>query len=320
MERICRDREQGALIAAARERRHKLLITGASGFLGWNICRIAVKDFEVFGLSHRRPIDLPEVAGLQCDLSRYDEVKAVMQSVRPDAVIHAAAIASPDQCLEDPSGSRRINVDAACTIAGLCSDFRIPCLFTSTDLVFDGTTPPYSEASETSPINLYGEQKVAAEQGMLARHAGMIICRMPLMFGDVQAGAQSSIQPLIRALTEGTSISLFVDEFRTPVSGATAARGILIMLEKKPELIHLGGRERISRYAFGTLVAAALKLDGTIFRKADAGESLRPALRPRDVSFNSEKAFALGYAPQPLQREIEALACIQSSGKPLLQP
>jgi dTDP-4-dehydrorhamnose reductase len=289
----------------------KLLVTGAGGFLGWNICRLAMQHYEVSGVFHRHPIALPGIAHEPCDLGSYVEVKALMQRVRPDAVIHAAAIASPDRCMEDPAGSRRINVDAAVALAGLCSDARIPCLFTSTDLVFDGTRPPYSEASDPSPINLYGEQKVEAERAMRARHTAMTICRMPLMFGDVPPGAQSSIQPLIRALTEGTTISLFVDEFRTPVSGTTAAAGILLMLEKPPGLIHLGGKERISRYEFGKIVAAALGRDGSNIREARAADSVRLAPRPRDVSFDSVRAFSLGYRPKSILKEIKALDSIR---------
>ncbi len=291
----------------------KLLITGAGGFLGWNICRIAVRRYEVTGVYHRRHAGFPDVACVQCDLTCYAEVKAMMRQLRPDAVIHAAAIASPDQCLEDPSGSRRINVDAAVSLAGLCGEASIPCLFISTDLIFDGTSPPYSEASDPTPINLYGEQKVEAEQAMRARHGEMIICRMPLLFGDVPSGARSSIQPLIYTLTAGTEMALFIDEFRTPVSGTTAAAGILSMLEKKPELIHLGGKERISRYDFGKLVAAALGKDASAIRQDLAANSSRPAARPRDVSFDSSKAFSLGYRPQTIEKEIAALICISTA-------
>ncbi len=291
--------------------RKKLLVTGAGGFLGWNLCRMASGRYEVTGVYHRRQVDLPNVSMVQCDLTSFTDVKAMMRQIRPEAVIHAAAIASPDRCLENPFASRHINVDAAVSLAGLCSEAEIPCLFISTDLVFDGTAPPYSEASAPSPINLYGEQKVEAEQAMRARHGDVIICRMPLLFGDVPPGALSSIQPLIRALTEGTALALFIDEFRTPVSGATAASGLLTMLEKKPGLIHLGGKERISRYDFGKLVAAALGKDGSAIREDQAANSRRPAARPPDVSLDSSKAFSLGYRPPAIEEEIARLDCVR---------
>ncbi len=291
--------------------RKKLLVTGASGFLGWNLCRLAAEQYEVVGIFQRRPIALPGIIAERCDLTKFSEVNVMMRRIRPDAVVHAAAIANPDVCQENPVDSRLLNVDAAVSLAGTCSDARIPFLFTSTDLVFDGTSPPYAEESAPSPINIYGEQKIEAERAILARHAGAIICRMPLMFGDVPQGAQSLIQPLIRALNSGTAVSLFVDEFRTPVSGATAAAGILAMLKVKPTIIHLGGRERISRYELGKLVAAALGKDAASLRAARAGDTVRPALRPRDVSFDSGRAFSLGYQPQTLEKEIEALECIR---------
>ncbi|MFH0953754.1 MAG: NAD(P)-dependent oxidoreductase [Verrucomicrobiota bacterium] len=282
-----------------------LLVTGASGFLGWNICAAACETWRVVGVARAHPIAIPGVSVVACDLTRSADVAALYQNVRPDAVIHAAATAQPEACQRDPQASRRINVDAVINIAGLCADAGIPCVFTSTDLVFDGTRPPYRETDSVSPVSVYGEQKVAAEQGILARHPDALVCRMPLMFGDPGPVAASFLRGWLAGLTCDRDLPLFVDETRTPVSGRTAAAGLLMALGRATGTLHLGGRSRISRYAFGILLAELLGVSQARIQPVRQADIPALAPRPPDVSLDSSKAYALGYDPPPLRRDLE---------------
>jgi dTDP-4-dehydrorhamnose reductase len=218
---------------------------------------------------------------------------------------------NPNDCQEDPEASRRINVDASLYIAEQCAKRGIRCVFISSDLLFDGRNPPYSEASEPCPISRYGEHKLEAEIGMRSLCPDFLICRVPLMYGDVPPGASSCIQPMIAALREGREITLFTDEYRTPACGASAAEGILLALEKVRGIVHLGGRERISRYDFGIMLANALGIDRPQIRGVLQREVAMIAPRPPDVSFNSTKAFNLGYAPFSIDEELRRLECIK---------
>jgi dTDP-4-dehydrorhamnose reductase len=197
----------------------RLLVTGASGFLGWNICRIAKSDWTIYGIYNSHPIDIKGVKLIKNDIGKYNDLKNLFKQVKPDAVIHMAVVPDPNFCQENQSLSYKINTEAAINIAGLCSDLVIPCLFTSTDLVFDGLNPPYREEDEPSPLNIYGEHKTLAEIGMKRRCQSLVICRMPLMFGDPGPVASGFIKPLIRNMKLGIEVNLFKNEFRTPLSG-----------------------------------------------------------------------------------------------------
>ena len=107
-----------------------------------------------------------------------------MQEIRPEAIIHTAAISDVNYCQENPSETSKINRDSAINISGLCADLGIGFIFTSTDLVFDGLNPPYDETSPVSPISRYAEQKVEAEIKIQECNPNAAICRMPLMYGD----------------------------------------------------------------------------------------------------------------------------------------
>jgi dTDP-4-dehydrorhamnose reductase len=286
----------------------KILITGASGFLGWNLCRIARTDWEVYGTYNRQKIEIADVNLCQLNLTNIDLVRAEIDRIKPDAIIHTAAAAKPNFCQTNPEISYQINVVASKLLADICAKCQIPFVFTSTDLVFDGNNAPYQETDPVSPLNLYGEQKVTAEREILSIYPQANICRMPLMFGNAPSTATSFIQPWLTSLRSQQKLQLFVDEFRTPVSATTAAQGLLMALTKSSEMLHLGGTERISRYDFGCLLAEVFEFDRDLISPIYQRDLPMAALRAADVSLDSRKAIELGYILPSLRAELESIA------------
>ncbi len=286
----------------------KLLLTGASGFLGWNICREAYKSWEIFGTVFTHPVKIKGIKIIQIDLTRFREFKKVFKEIGPDAVIHTAALSSPDYCQQNKTETRKINVDTPVNIAELCADSNIPFVFTSSDLVFDGLNAPYKEEDIVCPVNIYGEQKVLAEEGILKRYPDAAVCRMPLMFGNPGPVASSFFQTMLAAFKEGRDLRLFEDEYRTPVSGKTAAQGIFIAIEKLSGLIHLGGMERISRYNFGLLMMGVLGIKDARLIRCRQKDITTSAPRPPDISLDSSKAYSAGFKPLPLKEELKLIS------------
>jgi dTDP-4-dehydrorhamnose reductase len=285
----------------------KLLITGASGFLGWHLCQLAKPEWEVYGTYLSHPLEIPGMKMLKANLTNFQELKRIFNDIKPAGVIHTAAHSQPNFCQTHPEESHAINVIASCNIAGLCAENSIPCAFTSTDLVFDGLNAPYRETDAVCPVNLYGEQKAIAEADMLERYPMTAVCRMPLMFGAATPTAKSFIQPFIETLKAEKELSLFIDEFRTPVSGTTAAKGLILALEKVNGIIHLGGKERISRYDFGQILVEVFQIPATGLKSCRQHDVKMAAPRPADVSLDSSKAFALGYQPLSVKEELQQL-------------
>lgn len=285
----------------------KLLVTGASGFLGWNICRVAASQWEVYGTYNSKAVEIPGVNIIQLDVANFQALKIVIEQIKPTAIIHAAAQSKPNYCELNPDETYPINVTASVNLAGLCADYSISCAFTSTDLVFNGLNPPYKETDPVSPVSIYGEQKVAAERGMLERNPNIAVCRMPLMFGKASPHAGSFIQGFIQGLKAGKELKLFTDEYRTSVSATTAAKGLLLAVEKARGILHLGGKERMSRYDFGRLMAEIFELPIEKIKPCLQQDVQMPASRPPDVSLDSSKAFKLGYQPLLMREELEAL-------------
>ena len=283
----------------------KLLVTGASGFLGWNLCQQAQANWEVHGTYFSHQVTIPGATLHQANLTDFATLDQLFQQVNPDAVIHTAAASKPNFCQTNREAAYAINVGVAVNVARLCGERNIPCAFTSTDLVFDGQNPLYKEEDPVCPINYYGEQKAIAEQKIAEIYPQVALCRMPLMFGLPSPVSPSFLQGMISNLKTGKEINLFTDEYRTPASARAASQGLLLAIEKQVQgILHLGGKERISRYDLGLLLAGILDLPTDTIKPGKQADVIMVAPRSPDTSLDSSKAFALGYKPLSLKEEL----------------
>jgi len=288
-----------------------ILITGSGGFLGWNLCRTASENFNVTGIIRNNKINLDNVSTVYCDLTDQHSLLNIFNTAKPDIVIHAAAASDPNFCQQHQIESEVINVDTSVFLADLCGKKRIKLIFISTDLVFDGTRGNYRESSDANPLNIYGQQKLRAENEILLKNPDATICRMPLMFGDTPEGSKRFLQLWIEQLRDKKMLNLFNDEFRTPVSATDASEGILHCSDNNSGIIHLGGKERISRYEMGCIIAELTGVSKNLITSCSQDDIKMAAPRPKDVSLDSTKAFGMGYNPGKIYDELRKLECLK---------
>lgn len=285
----------------------KLLITGASGFLGYHLIRQAAEVWQVFGFYNKTYLSFANATLLQCNIANYIELGNVLEEIEPDAVIHTAAIADANFCEREKALSYIVNVEATKNLAGICSDYKIPFAFTSTDLVFDGSKGNYSESDEKNPLSAYGEQKALAEEAVSAIYPEAVIFRLPLMFGTPEASKNNYLQKLLTQLQNSERVNLFTDEFRSICGAKSISKGILQFINQSG-IIHLAGKEKLSRYDFGLKVTEAFHLDKTLLNACSQKDIKMAAPRPPDVSLNILKAQQLGYAPMRVDEELTQIA------------
>jgi dTDP-4-dehydrorhamnose reductase len=292
-----------------------ILVTGASGQLGAYI----VRELERQGtplVAWGGPNATGEIAGAPVqtvDLGKPEEAACLFHAARPEAVIHAAAIARIDLCHSDPRQAERVNVTGTRTLVELCRQSRTRLVYVSTDLVFDGQRGGYQEVDPPSPLSVYGRTKAAGETPVLEYEAGAVV-RVSLMFGPPVNGRPNFFQTQIRSLENRSPMTLFVDEWRTPLSFYAAARGLVAVAESDYcGLLHLGGPQRMSRYEMGQRLAAALGRDASVFRQARQADVPGPEPRPRDVSLDSSR-FRRRFADVDWPGWNEALAAMGIRG------
>jgi dTDP-4-dehydrorhamnose reductase len=268
----------------------RLLLTGASGQLGGYLLREGrQRDMAITAWSGSRTGPLFGVPLVPVDLADPDRIALAFQEARPTVVIHAGAITTVADSFRNPQRAHQINTDATAVLAELATRARARLLFLSTDLVFDGEQGWYRESDVPSPLSVYGRTKAAAEQPVLACRGG-VVARLSLLFGPALVDRPSFFDDQIKALRAHRSLTLFEDEWRTPLDLATAARGLLALAESDfVGLLHLGGPERLSRLEMGRRLADFLRCDPAAIVAATRNSVRSPEPRPRDVSLDTAR-------------------------------
>ncbi|MFN8287956.1 MAG: NAD(P)-dependent oxidoreductase [Chitinophagales bacterium] len=286
----------------------KIVVTGAAGFLGYHLLRLAEPVYEVYGLYHNRNAAFANAAMLRCDITNYIETGNIIDDIEPDAIIHLAAISDANYCQQHKEESFAVNVQATENLAGICSDLNIPFVFASTDLVFDGKKGRYRETDAKNPLSLYGEQKAKAEEDTLKIYPNSLVLRLPLMFGSQTAGEGKYLQQFLAKLQAGEKVKLFLDEYRSVCGAKSISAGILHFLFKQSGVLHLAGKQRLSRYEFGLKAAKAFGLNEGLIESCLQKDVTMAAPRPADVSMDISKALALGYSPLLADEELKLIA------------
>lgn len=264
------------------------IITGAAGLIGQYFVKNAARwapDWEVHGLNRA-----------ELDLTNHSEVERVWQRLKPNAVIHCAAMSRTKDCERDPQQARRINVEATAHLAS-CSE-EIPFVFLSSGEVFDGQSRWYRETDAPNPINVYGRTKLEAEQQVL-RNPRHTVVRIVLTAGTSLNSDRSFVEDMSRAAKGDEAMTLYGDEFRCPLPAGVIARAIWELVNQEATgLYHLGGRDRLSRWEIGqTLLPWYPELQGHLFEGASTDHAGAP--RPLDLSLNCDKLQALLSFPIP---------------------
>ena len=146
-----------------------------------------------------------------------------------------------------------------------------------------------------SPLSIYGRTKAEAERAVLAYPRNTVV-RFPLLFGPSLSSRPSFFDLQIKALRQGQQISLFYDEWRTPLSLQVAARALMALVGGAGGgpagplgLIHLGGPERLSRLEMGQRLTAFLGCDLAAIVPASRTRMDAAEPRPEDVSLDSSR-------------------------------
>ena len=266
----------------------RILLTGASGELGaYLLDRLMAANHDVVAWSGSAKGSRQGVAFRPVDLADPPATDQAIEAADPDVILHAAAISSAEGVRRDPLRARRVNVDATARLSDWADRRGRRVVFTSTDLVFDGSKAWNREDDPARPVLAYGVTKREAELAVLATTRG-VVARLSLLYGPSRCGRPSYFDQSIEALRRGEPRSFFEDEYRTPLDLATAAEILAHLVEGKFRgTIHVGGRERLSRFELIRRVAACVGIDPALVRSGRRADVASPEPRPADVSLDT---------------------------------
>lgn len=278
----------------------KLLVTGLNGFVAGSVVAQARKKWEVHGVDVTESIGLPdEIQAYQLNLLDKEKVADLFGRLRPEALIHTAAMANIDVCENNREMAWMVNVGITETLAQLCVKYGTKMIVCSTDSVFDGIKGSYSEKDLPNAVNFYAETKVAAEKMVLSASPRNIVARLALVMGlPVMGKGNSFLADTIEKLTKGEKVKFPENEIRTPIDVVTlgAALGELAGLNFGG-IVHLSGNTRINRYEMAIVIAKALGFDPSLIESTDSNAMKGRAPRPNDASMDNRLAKSLLKTP-----------------------
>jgi dTDP-4-dehydrorhamnose reductase len=202
----------------------KVLVTGAAGMLGGDVCRILADRHEIYATDHASGME-------ELDVSVPDEVFGVVRRVQPNLVIHLAAWTDVDGCERDPRRAYRVNSVGTQNVALACQERDIPLVYLSTIAVFGGDKPePYTEFDTPAPQSVYSRSKHQGElivQSLLRRY---YIVRAGWMFGGDQRD-KKFVGKIFWAARESAELRVVNDKFGSPTYTVDLARGLGRLIE-----------------------------------------------------------------------------------------
>ncbi|MEZ0542113.1 SDR family oxidoreductase [Fibrella arboris] len=293
----------------------KILITGANGLLGQKLVGLLANQSDVELVATARGTNrLPTATGytyLAMDITDRQQVLDVIAQVRPDAVIHGAAMTDVDKCELDKDGCWAQNVTAVEHIVEACRAVNAFLCHVSTDFIFDGSAGPYTEAAEGNPISFYGWSKYAAEKVVINSGLDWAIARTVLVYGIAHDMSRSNIILWVKkSLEEGKTIKVVTDQFRSPTLAEDLAAGCALIAQKQATgIFNISGKEVLTPHEMAIQTADYFGLDKSLITEATAATFTQTARRPPRTGFIIDKARTeLGYKPHSFGEGIALLA------------
>lgn len=267
----------------------RVLITGASGFVGSHLGRALAARHEVLGIVFHTK-KTPSFGVERADLRDARQLRTVVERFRPQAIVHAAAMSRVLGCEEDGIAAEDVNVEGTARMVRLAEVLHAKFVFLSTDQVFSGRRGGYRESDEPDPINVYGRTKLEAERLVLGAALSATVLRCNSVLGQSHGWGESFADHVRLALEQSRTITLFTDQYRSPLHVRALVQLIeAVCTDEFSGLLHVGGIQRRSRLDTGYAVARAYGLSSASIIPGSVSDHPRAEIMSRDGSFDSSR-------------------------------
>lgn len=220
----------------------KILVTGANGQLG--------SELNVLSMNY------PNYQWIFADrtkvtLDNLDLLNTQLENIQPNIIFNCGAYTAVDKAETEKELAFTINNLAVELIAKYASENNVKLIHISTDYVFDGSSAiALNEEAPTSPINVYGESKLAGEIACLNNCLDSIIIRTSWVYSKF---GNNFVKTMQRLMQERESINVVNDQIGSPTYAADLAQAMIDILESSnwtPGIYNYSNEGEISWYEF----------------------------------------------------------------------
>lgn len=293
----------------------RILLTGSNGLLGQKLITALRNDPQVELLATSRGEDrTAEPLGPRyraMDITRKADVDAVIGDLRPDTIIHTAAMTNVDACELDPAACQLQNVTATQLLVDAAKRVGSHFIFLSTDFIFDGKNGPYREEDPPAPLSIYGQSKLDGER--IVQQAGLerwSIARTIIVYGVAKGLSRGNVVLWAKsALEKDEPIKVVDDQWRMPTLAEDLADGCIRIAKQKADgIFHLSGPDGMSILELVQRVGTFFQLPAAKVQAIKSDSLGQPARRPPVTGFVLDKARRdLGYAPHGFEQGLAIL-------------
>ncbi len=224
----------------------RILVTGASGLLGLNLCLNLINDHQIFAVLHSQKLLKPPFKTIENDLIDEDSFEFLIKKSKPDLLIHCAAMANVDTCETYPQLAKRVNGEMPGMLAALCREKGIRLIHISTDAVFDGKMGDYTEEDTPNPLSVYAQTKLEGERMVAAEYPDAIIARVNF-YGFSLSGKRSLAEFFLNSLKSNKKVDGFVDVMFCPLYVTDLVFTLMKMVAKELKGLISCSLSRISK-------------------------------------------------------------------------
>lgn len=186
----------------------KILLISCTGQVGAELWRSLQPLGEVI------PADRDLSTVIRLDLINPSQIQQVVEQIKPDIIVNAAAYTAVDKAEQDQSTAMAINATALEILANLAKQHHALLVHYSTDYVFDGTkNAPYLESDAPNPLNMYGKSKLAGDQAIQASGCHHLIFRTSWVYGRY---GQNFLLTMQRLAKEREELRIVGDQIGAP--------------------------------------------------------------------------------------------------------
>jgi dTDP-4-dehydrorhamnose reductase len=244
----------------------------------------------------------------------------VIVDTKPAFVINTAAMTDVDLCEIERELCWRLNVLAVENLIRACKKNDAHLIHISSDYVFDGRRPPYSEADTTAPIGFYGKSKLASENALRGAGLPHTIVRTQVLYGVAHRIRPNFVSFVLEKLRGSKPLTIVDDQRGMPTLADDLARGLARILQLRKEgIFHIAGRDSVSRWEFARAMARIIGEDPGRIAPIKTAQLQQKAPRPPDSTFSLDKiqrelaflprGIEEGLAEYQRQQAVQQAAC-----------
>lgn len=288
----------------------KILVTGVNGQLGHDVVNeLIARGHEGIGSGssaayHGVADGSAAAVGpyVQMDITDEKAVQAVMEKIRPDAVIHCAAWTAVDAAEDQENQAKvyAVNVLGTKNIAQFCKELDAKMLYISTDYVFNGqgTEPWKADCQTFDPLNVYGKSKLEGELAVKELLEKYFIVRIAWVFG---LNGNNFVKTMLKVGKNHDTLRVVNDQIGTPTYTADLARLLVDMLETEKYGTYHATNEGgyISWYDFAREIFRQSGYPTKVIPVTTEEYGLSKAKRPFNSHLDKSKLEEMGFKPLP---------------------